>query len=755
MRILLANAAPYGHKSTLVLWLLRVSLCLCLVSAHMAHAAYVSRFNTITNGAITFTGNTIGLNKAASANAPGSAGAIGTFISNSATSVDGSYPVGTTSSWQANASSAVLSIPVGSNVLYAELIWSGSYSYGGEAVTASLGNAVTLTSPLGSNAITPAVATAATIGTAGTGKNLGTCATAPCFYVRSANVTALVQTVGTGSISFTVAGIPATQGDTENNSNTGGWTLAVVYGNSTLPSRSLSLFVGAEVAGSAAASVSGFCTAPTGPRSGRLMVSALEGDAGIAGDQMVFGPTATTLTAQSGPNNLAGNFFASQINNDAGNLDTSGSFGSSNQTPGSASVGRQGYDITNVDVSAALINNQTTAFAQGTTTGDQYLINALGLQINVGSPIFPLTVKQVDKTVTVVGDTLTYTIRLDNTTGTADATNLVFTDTPPAGTSFVAGSLQVDGVANAGNPTAGIALGTIAAGAVKVVSFSVLVNSIPTVPAAALYSNSASWSYNFISCAGQSTSTGSVSTNPVTSTIARLSLQKSVSPTTGATPGSTLTYTITLLNDGTAPSSRTTAQDTVPLDVQYVLASTMLNGIAVPDTAGAMPYNAAALVNSSGQVAGVLAVGQTATVVFKVVVNSSATGTITNTAVGDIDGSGGAPSSSFSVKTPISLIALLSIVKTNAATSVVAGATTTYSITVSNAGPSAAHGAVVKDPPATGLECTALTCSSAGASCPVPLDLPALLSGGLVITSLPANSSLTLQLTCNVTASGL
>jgi large repetitive protein len=737
---------------TLVCWMLRIALWSVLCGAQFAHAAYVNRYSNIANGALTFTGNTIGLNKAASTNAPGASGAIGTFITTNATSVDGTYPAGTTSTWQTNASRAILSIPPGSNVLYAELIWSGSYSYGTENVSAFLGNAVTFTTPSGSNSISPTVATSQTLGV---GTTAGACTTAPCYYVRSANVTSLVQAAGTGSITFTVGGIPATQGDAENNANAGGWTLAVAYGNPGLPSRSLSIFVGAEVAGSAAATVSGFCTAPTGPRSGRLLVSAMEGDSSITGDQMQFGPTTAGLVAQSGPNNNTANFFASQINNDAGNIDTSGSFGTANQTPGTSSIGRQGYDITNVDVSPSLGTNQTTALARGVTATDQYMINALALQINVGAPIFLATVKQVDKTVTVVGDTLTYTIRLDNTTGTADATNLVFTDAPPAGTSFVPGSVLVDGVTNAGNPTTGVAVGTVAAGAVKVIKFSVVVNSIPAAPAAALYSNTAAWNYNFISCAGQPTSTGTISTNVVTTTIARLSLQKTVSPATGATPGTTLTYTITLGNDGTAASTGATAQDTIPAGVKYVLTSTLLNGSTVPDSAGAMPYASVGLVNSTGQAAGVLAVGQTATLVFKVVVNNTATGTVTNTATGDIDGAGGAPADNAAAASPITLVAFLSISKTNGTTTVVAGATTTYTITVSNAGPSAADGALVKDAVATGLACTTLSCSSGGASCPAVLDIPTLQSTGLAISTLPANTSVTLALTCNVTATGL
>jgi hypothetical protein len=50
-----------------------------LVRAATAHAQYVNRFTTITNGAITFTGNTFGLSKALGQNQPGTSDSIGTF----------------------------------------------------------------------------------------------------------------------------------------------------------------------------------------------------------------------------------------------------------------------------------------------------------------------------------------------------------------------------------------------------------------------------------------------------------------------------------------------------------------------------------------------------------------------------------------------------------------------------------------------------------------------------------------------------
>jgi uncharacterized repeat protein (TIGR01451 family) len=726
--------------------------CIVALSTTPLYAAYVQRYSTINNGAITFTGNTIGLNKTAGANTPGTSGAIGTFIAAGAATQDGTYPVGTTSTWQANASRAVLTIPAGSVVLYAELIWSGSYSYGGENVSASLGSNVTFATPLGTNSVAPVAATAQTLGAAGAA---GTCATTPCYYVRSANVTALIQAAGAGT--YTVGGIPATQGNSEDNANTGGWTLAVAYQNSSLPSRNLTLFVGAEVAGSAAATVSGFCTPPTGPRSGRLAVSAIEGDPSITGDAMRFGPTAGTTVAVSGPNNPVGNFFASQINNDLGALDTSGSFGTSNSPPGGATSGaRQGYDITNVDVSATLLNNQITAAAQGTTTGDNYMINALGLQINVGAPSFLLTTKAVDKATALVGDTLTYTIRMDNTGGTADASSVVFTDAPPSGTNFVAGSVTVDGVANAGNPSAGISIGTVPAGGSRTVVFKVVVSSIPTAPSAASYPNSATWAYQFISCAGQPSTSGSVTTNPVTTTIARLAITKAVTPAGTATPGATLTYTVTLTNDGTAASTGTTLQDLIPTGTTYLSGSTLLNGVALADVAGAMPYVAARTVNSPGQGAGVLAVGASATVSFMVTVNNATTITVTNTATGDIDGAGAAPSQTASVTTPIQRIANLTISKTNSVSTVVAGGTTAYAITVSNLGPSGADGAVVADPAAAGLSCTSVSCSvaSGSAACPAPLTLAAF-QAGAAIPAFPANSSLVFVLNCDVTATGL
>jgi uncharacterized repeat protein (TIGR01451 family) len=618
-----------------------------------AEAVYINRFTTTTNGAITFVGNTLGLDGSATAGAPGNQGSIGAFTSTNTALTFGTYPAGTTGNWAQNGSTASLVVPPGSTILYAELIWGGSYSYGGEDVSASINTSITFKTPAGNYTVSPSAATAQTLGTPIAG---GTCTVNTyCRYVRSTNVTGLVQIGQSGT--YEVGGVPATLA-LEANNNGAGWTLAVVYSNPALPPRNLTVFVGAEAGGAAPTGVSGFCTNLSGPVKGRLLVSALEGDAQIAGDTMRFGPNVGSMVNLSGPNNPVGNFFGGQINGDTGALNLGGTFGGSNHniTANTSVVGaRQGYDITNVDISSSLINSQTTAVAQGTTIQDQYIINALAIQIDVGAPKFPLTVKTANRTVTYVGDVVTYSINLDNTAGTANATNVFFTDTPPPGMSFVPGSVIVNGVAQPTfSPVTGFNVGTVATGAIGTVTFQVQVNTIPAAPAPAQYANKAKWTFDFISCAGFAPEAGLVETNANIITAIRIEPTKTVSPTGPVGVGQTLTYTITVPNTGAANSSGTSLTDLIPAGTSYVAGTTTLNGVSVPDVAGAMPYAAGALINSPTLAAGVIGAGANAVIRFQVLVNPSPPAIITNTAAVDPDGTGPAlPINVAAVNTPL------------------------------------------------------------------------------------------------------
>jgi mucin-19 len=101
----------------------------------------------------------------------------------------------------------------------------------------------------------------------------------------------------------------------------------------------------------------------------------------------------------------------------------------------------------------------------------------------------------------------------------------------------------------------------------------------------------------------------------------------------------------------------------------------------------------------------------------------------------------------------------LAVTKTNNTTTLVAGSTTSYTLTFSNAGPTAANNATAQDLPSAGLSnCSVTACTASGspaAVCPVAGVWPNLLAvSGLTLTSFPANSSLSFNVSCNVTATG-
>ena len=102
---------------------------------------------------------------------------------------------------------------------------------------------------------------------------------------------------------------------------------------------------------------------------------------------------------------------------------------------------------------------------------------------------------------------------------------------------------------------------------------------------------------------------------------------------------------------------------------------------------------------------------------------------------------------------------VLDVTKTNAVSSVQAGGTTSYTVTFINSGATAANGTTAKDVPSQGLSCTVFSCSASllpiPASCPAAAAWPNLLTAtGLTIPVLPAKSSVTFIVNCNITATG-
>lgn len=537
---------------------------------------FIQRYSNVEKGGIVFTGNTLGLSKASNAFAPGTDGSIGAFISLDTSLQVGSFPSGTTLDYTKNGSRANLTLPAGSNVLYAELIWGGLYRSSANNISNLINNSVTFITPSGANTVSPDAATAQTFTIPANNITLG-------FYVRSANVTALVQAALGGS--YAVQGVPALieaidarTADT----NHAGWTLAVVYENNAAPLRNLTLWSGGAVvspeAGSTTVTLSDFLTPEVLPITGTLFVSAQEGDAVLTGDQMLFGPNAASLSVLSGANNPANNFFASQINNANGALDTSGTFGNRNAnaaTGTNVSGGRQGWDVTAIDISYKLTVNQTSAVIRFTSDGDLYVPNALALQIDSKGANLTIA-KSANKTFAEVGEEIIYTLAIKNE-GTVSALNVVLTDLLPPETTLVLGSVTMDGLPYGG--TLPVTIAEIAAGDTATVAFRVTAETLPTQNPIV---NVASVDYEFYPFPGYLADSSSDS-NPKTVNIIvkAVELEKTVDKAF-AVKGDILTYTSVLQNKGSVSISDVFFTDEIPDGTTFVAGSVRVNGVSQP-----------------------------------------------------------------------------------------------------------------------------------------------------------------------------
>ena len=116
------NRSPFWRRGCGVFFI----FFLLVGNREAAAQNYLLRYGNTAAGAVTFTGNSLGLNKANNVNGPGNVGSIGAFITLNTNLQVGTYPRGTTLNWSNNSSAAVLRMPTNSTVLYAELIWSGS-----------------------------------------------------------------------------------------------------------------------------------------------------------------------------------------------------------------------------------------------------------------------------------------------------------------------------------------------------------------------------------------------------------------------------------------------------------------------------------------------------------------------------------------------------------------------------------------------------------------------------------------------------
>src|SRR5262245_16805170 len=164
-----------------------VLMAACTLLPLAAAAQYTTRATVTTSGALTFTGNALGLDGDEDNNRPGTRGAIGTFITTDLSLQDGGFPPGTTSDWRLNRSEATLKLPPGvTRIIRAELIWGGTFA-GEDAsdnVRPFINDPIRFTTPLGTTEVSPDPSTALEDGELESDFECDD----SCFYVRTQDV---------------------------------------------------------------------------------------------------------------------------------------------------------------------------------------------------------------------------------------------------------------------------------------------------------------------------------------------------------------------------------------------------------------------------------------------------------------------------------------------------------------------------------------------------------------------------------------
>ena len=238
----------------------------------------------------------------------------------------------------------------------------------------------------------------------------------------------------------------------------------VAYGDPNAPSRNLSIFDGMQNVSGAAVTIplSGFQTPLSGPVTSTVGIVTYEGDLGIIGDGAQLQGASGAFTALSNAVNPGppatsasnSNVFNSTISN-AGVLVTS-------RLP--SYQNNLGYDADLFRTTNVLGNGQTSTQVRLSTSGDAYQPGVVTIATDLYAPRITAT-KTVDQATANLGDTLTYSVAVQNT-GQDGATNTTFTDPLPPGVVFVPGSIRLNGAVVTDAP--GDDLGEFAGGQVVV-----------------------------------------------------------------------------------------------------------------------------------------------------------------------------------------------------------------------------------------------------------------------------------------------
>ena len=227
--------------------------------------------------------------------------------------------------------------------------------------------------------------------------------------------------------------------------------------------------------------------------------------------------------------------------------------------------------------------------------------------------------KEVDKAYATIGDTLNYTITINNT-GNANCFDVLFRDIVQSNANFVTGSVKINGTSYTDyNPNNGFALNDIPGYGSSIVTFAVTVQSLPQDYT--IY-NFATDNYKYYIAPSNPPIVKEGQSNTVQTVInvGKIVPTKSVSKAY-ATIGDVLTYTVNLFNAGNTIANNVNFRDVLPNGLTFVTGSVKINSVSYPN---ANPYNSFTLGN--------IISGDTVTVTFDATVTTLPTPSLVSNA---------------------------------------------------------------------------------------------------------------------------
>jgi uncharacterized repeat protein (TIGR01451 family)/fimbrial isopeptide formation D2 family protein len=664
-------------------------LVLCLAGSSLASAAtrpFTPRFSTNADGNIALIGNTLmtcpsaATGCPAAQNAPVSSDTPNSAIDNDSfaeTFVDADGDPSTF-----NSSSSTLTIPAGATVVFAGLYWGADNDTTGLKTddNVSFDGQVALKVP-------GAVGYQTLVDTSPVDSI--TSGTLEGFYQGFANVTSEVNAAGSGT--YWVGNVQASEGPTA----FAGWSLVVVYTDPGDPERNLTVFdgyQGVEADSSVTIPVAGFQTPTSGPVSTQLGFVAWEGDRGLVGDSAALvdttsGHNATphTLSNQANP---ADNFFNSSISNLGVEPPPA------TRDPDYSNT--LGLDADIVDATGDLGNGATSADIDLTTSGDIYAPGVATFATLLYAPQLSETKTVTDTTSSGVtgngtsaavgvqeNDNLAYDISGSNS-GEDAAVGTTVVDQLPAGVTYVPGSVNatvgttsVPVSYDPGSNTVTADLGTVAPGQSYDVSFDATVNSPATD--GSVIDNTANLSYTGATL-GNPGGTSASATAAVSAP--DLAITKTHEGT--VTAGAQVTYDITVTNHGSAPTQGTVTVTDTPGD-----------GLSDENlTSDNSDFSCTGLTCTN---LNPIAPGATDSFTLTATVDQAQSAAVSNTATVSGGGDADTTDNSATDSTNPAQSADLSLSKTASSSTINVGDQVTYSLAVTNNGPSQATGVTATD----------------------------------------------------------